>query len=206
MIPNQDPASILAWEELVAKVLEKRAVPKKPWWESVGLVAALTAIATVALTSVGSYLTQSALRKAELQAQQRSGSLQAAVFEVEKAHHLATETLHYSDERARYQRGQYRALHRDQLRNIVDSVNASDAKWRQGRYGEQLGFMVRFTGSNAILAAWDTVVSTLNRYSACSVEAKNKDCMALRPPVDSTLGRLRSAAVDYLSKQRDSTP
>jgi hypothetical protein len=171
-----DREQLLAHEQLMAEIVKIRSPEskaKKPW-ESTAVISALTAIATVAVTSVGSYFVQKGLREGDLSIAARAEAVAGERQVMETAHLLATEALHYAGERARIMSGAYRQLADEQVRPLVDSVNASDVRWRQGRNGSALA-AASVRDVPAVAQTWDRVAAAL-RLCRMFLEAATKDC------------------------------
>lgn len=206
-IPEADQQRILDYEDFAAKVASKRRTrEQKKWWESVGLVSSLTALLTVALTSVGSYCVQSNLRRSEMRSHADRAALEGEIDALNRSHLLAINALHFTDERHHIAQKHYK-LQPEQMRRLIDSVNASDAEWRRGRQGKRLDLGLRFPDSPQILTAWDTLAARLDRYSKCSMT--ETQCDAIRKESESSLVGFRRAAVDYVvrhSRKLDGGP
>jgi hypothetical protein len=195
-----DREQLLAHEQLMAEIMEIRShesKAKKPW-ESTAVISALTAIATVAVTSIGSYFVQNGLREGDLSIAARTEAVAGERQVMETAHLLATEALHYAGERARITSGAYRQLADAQVRPLVDSVNASDVRWRQGRNGSALAVRLRFSDVPAVAQTWDRVAAALQDFAGCSLEAATKDCSGPKRTTEEALEAFRSAAAAHV--------
>jgi len=202
MIPEADRQSALEYEKWIADVIRHRTpATEKRWWESAGLISSLTAILTVALTSIAGYYTQSALRKAEERTHQTLAEYEREVAVLQGAHTLAAEATHYATERNRIRNGTYKQLSTAQIKGLVDSVNAADTKWRQGREINRVGIELQFGEAGAVLQAWDTLAQRLDKYATCTVVEPPQNCAVMRPPVDSSISAFRHLAVTFIRKR-----
>lgn len=197
MTIEEEQAALLAHETFIADLLRRRSPPKR-WWESSALISSGTAILTVAVTSLAAFVTQKEIRDRDLVQHRQEVALAAEESTLQRAHLLATEAMHYSDERFRLRTGAYSGLKPEQVRRLIDSVNASDAMWRQGRYSEHLSMALQFIGFPELVAAWDSLARTLDHYSACSVEPPVNGCSALRVAVDTSLQAFGTAVIAHI--------
>ena len=200
MISEDEQRNLLQYEEFVAE-LNKRRNPssRKVWWESSAIISSVTAVVTVALSAIAGYSSQRLLRDNEVATKQAQETYQQEVAVLQAAHLLANEAVHYSYERSRLLDGEYDALDLKQKSTLTDSVNAADAKWRQGRQSSRVGLELEFGDNRAVMAAWDSVTSQINRYANCSV-TRNPDrpCWELRPAAESALTDFRALAVQQI--------
>jgi hypothetical protein len=202
---SPDWEEILGYEDRIAKVLEIRSRRDvKGWWEATGVVPALTAVLTVAVTSLGSYFVQVELRSGEQAERITRETAEAEMAALTTTYQLATASLHYTDERARIARHHYSMLKPEQLRRLIDSVNVNDSRWREGRDAMRLPLGLRFGEYPAILASWDTLVLALNQYSGCSVDTSQSSCAPLRVRATAASTAFREAVLAHVRSHLDS--
>ena len=117
------------------RTCEKRySSTRTSWWRSTsgairrrrnrggrhpGLLPSLTAVLTVALTSIAAYYTQRSMREEDFLTQQSKANYESSVAVINDAHLLANETLYWAGERDRL-------LWRD-YRNFSDAVRIPQA-------------------------------------------------------------------------------
>ncbi|MEO7181864.1 MAG: hypothetical protein ABI141_13565 [Gemmatimonadaceae bacterium] len=174
----------------------------KTWWESTAIISSATAVLTVALTAYAGYVAQRSLRTNDVATQRAQATYQQEVAVLQAAHLLATESLHYADERSRVTSGEYSSLQEVQRRRVIDSVNASDEKWRKGRQTSKVGLELEFGDDRPILASWDSLSARIDRFANCSVRPPNQGCTALRPPADSALETFRTLVVEHIRRHQ----
>jgi hypothetical protein len=203
MIPDDARKEILDYEDLMTEVSRKRSPssPKK-WWESTPIITSGTAVLTVALTAYAGFLSQRSLRANDVAVQRAQATYAQEVSVLQSAHLLATESLHYADERTRVRTGQYDALDSAQMNRIVDSVNAADEKWRKGRQTSKVGLELEFGDNRPIVDAWDSLSARINRFANCSVRPPREGCDMLRPPADSALENFRTLGVAHIRQHQ----
>lgn len=203
MIPEQERREILEYEDFITDVTRRRSPSsKKVWWESAPLISSATAVLTVALTAYFGFLVQRSLRSNDVANQRAEATYQQEVTVLQTAHLLATESLHYADERTRVMTGVYNGLDAKQRATLVDSVNVADEKWRKGRQTSKVGLELEFGDDPGILSAWDSLSARINRFANCSVRPPSGGCYALRPPADSALEHFRRLVVDHIRKHQ----
>jgi hypothetical protein len=204
VISEEERRKILEYEGLVTEVNRMRSPssPKK-WWESTAVITSATAVLTVALTAYAGFLSQRSLRANDVEVQRAQAMYQQEVAVLQSAHLLATESLHYADERSRVQTTpQYKALDVAQQNQIIDSVNVADDKWRKGRQTSKVGLELEFGDDRPILDAWDSLSARVNNYANCSVRPPKEGCDMLRPAAESALETFRALAVAHIRKHQ----
>jgi len=204
VITDDDRRKALEYEQWITEILKQRSPPsRKRWWEAVGLVSAITAVLTVGVTTVGGYFSQSALRREELRGRLNSEEYQQEVLVLQRAHSLATESAHYAAERYNIRTGRYDQLGPQQKQVLVDSVNAADTHWRQGRDMHRVGLELQFGEAAPVLQAWDALALKMDRYATCTVHEPTPECGLMHGPVDSAITAFRHFAVDYIRQRRN---
>lgn len=200
MITDADWDDALKYEERLARLLAVRSpTATKAWWQTSALLSAATAVLTVAVTSIGSYFSQASLREAEVARQRSHDTIETEVDALTTSTSMAADAIHYTDERAHLARGDYRALKPDQIHRLIDSVNASDTRWREGRGLARVLLGLRFGGFPVIVAAWDSLAKSVDRYSQCSLTRSVPNCQPMRGGVDTALIRYREAVLEHLA-------
>jgi hypothetical protein len=192
---------VLEYEDLMAEI-DKRRNPssKKPWWESAGVLSSLTAVLTVALTSLAAYYTQKSMKEKDFLTEQSKSNYESEVSTVNAAYVLANETMYWAGERDRLLWGDYRSFSPEQKKILVDSVNASDTKWRRGRAEQRVGLGLLFGNDPVVLGAWDSAVSHLNEYTSCTVARSG--CTTLRLPTEKAIETFRDSSVAHVRSAR----
>jgi hypothetical protein len=194
MISEDLKSSVLDYEDLLVDIEKRRNPPsKKRWWEGAGVLPSLTAVLTVALTSLAAYFTQRSMKEQDFLTQQSKVNYESITSVVSQAYLLANEALHWAGERDRLQWGDYRNFSPTQKISLVDSVNAADTRWRRGRAVQRVGLSLLFGSGTEVLAAWDTTVARLNAYTSCTVVRPN--CSGLRRPAERAIGTFSDAAI-----------
>lgn len=192
---------VLEYEDLMVEINKRRnPSSKKGWWEAPGVLPSLTAVLTVALTSIAAFYTQRSMREEDFLTQQSKANYESAVAVVNDAHVLANETLFWAGERDRLNSGEYSKLDTKQKNDLVDSVNASDTRWRSGRDVKRVGLDLLFNGDPKVLDAWDSTVVRLKLYTTCTVIQHG--CGSLRQPAESAIIWFRDSAVARLRSAR----
>lgn len=201
MISDEEKKKILEYEDLFSEI-SKRRNPKsnKGWWEAPGVLPSITAVLTVALTSLGAYCTQSRLRENDMVIQQSKAAYESRVAALQSAHLLASRSFHWASERARLRVGDYVGLPDDQKKPILDSVNVSDFRWRQGREQEKVGVELGFGRKPELIRAWDTTVARLNQYASCTAATPPRDCTSLREPARAMIDSFRKIGVAHIDQ------
>ena len=204
MISDQDKAEILKYEEAIAEINKVRS-PKteKHWWESPGMISAITAIATVGLTSIFAYVTQSRLRDKDFETQQSKAAYDGEVSSLQRAHLLASDAVHWSGERDRVIAGDYRQLSDADKNPIIDSVNAADFRWRKGRSVEKIDLELSFGSGPEVVARWDGVVARVNDYANCTASRSHApgECSPFRNPAAAAIDSFRTVGVDAIRRR-----
>lgn len=193
---DEDQRKALEYEQWFASVSKvRKPQTRSSWWESAALISSVTAVLTVALTSIAGYHSQRLLRDNEDALRKRDRAYEQDVAVLQASHSLATESAHYATERSRIATGMYSGLSAAQIRTLIDSVNAADTRWRQGREIQRVGLELGFGERSSVLVAWDTLVHRLDAFATCTVVGPQTLCGAMRSPVDSALVVFRHLAV-----------
>ena len=203
-ITEEQKTEILEYEGIVSQVNQLRN-PKseKHWWESPGMISAVTAIATVGLTSIFAYVTQSRLRDKDFQTQQSKAAYDGEVASLQRAHLLASDALHWSGERDRVVAGDYSKRSDKDRQPIIDSANAADFRWRKGRSAEKIDLELSFGSGPEVSDTWDKVTSRVNEYASCTARQPHgvRDCYGFRDPAAAAVDSFRKIGVDAIRKR-----
>lgn len=196
----------LAQEQFIAEVLRIRKEPREKldWWKEAGIIGAIAAVATVAVTTFGTGYMQTRLKSQEVSLSRQEVGLNQTRDAMITVYDLLSALLKGTDDRAYMAAGQYDALPDTMFNRLVVESNAIDSRWRRERGMAAAGVYLYFGDHAATPEAWESTRDRMQRYANCAesayvvAHARNihvNACVLERVVAESSFNALRDSLI-----------
>lgn len=159
----------LEYEKFVSEVLQTRKPPDRPkWYQAPSVVAAATAVLTVAVTSFANYRVAQLARAQDTFIQRQQALFSKKQDLVVNSFDLLAGMTKVNEEKLWIAQGEYDALPKDQRDSTVARMNQGDDAWRRER--DKIGLLVHvyYTGDTAMTSSWQTVRFAMDTLTLCT--------------------------------------
>jgi hypothetical protein len=171
--------------------------PPTPWYESPAIVA----VASVIVASVLTYFAQRESKKDETTLALRKAGLEQAQAARSTVDELVANLLVAAYDRTAMAQGKYDDLDTAYLREIRDSADGADRRWRIGRHTAEGALQFYFGGDTAVLSAWDSMRARMQRYADCAEHTYRRYLTSMAP--ESACAAVRDTATKSVRRLND---
>ncbi len=135
MLTEGEKQQALEQEKFIADILKIRRTPprEKKWWTIPAITTTITAVLTVAVTSLATYYMQTRLKSQEFALSRQDLRLTQTRDAMITVYELLATLLKGTEDRAKMAAGQYDALPDSMFNRIVQETNTIDDRWRRER-------------------------------------------------------------------------
>ncbi len=173
MLTDGEKQQALEQEKFIADVLKIRRTPprEKKWWTIPAITTTITAVLTVAVTSLGTYYMQTRLKSQEFALSRQDLRLTQTRDAMITVYELLATLLKGTEDRAKMAAGQYDALPDSMFNRIVQETNTIDDRWRRERETAEAGVYLYFGDRPETVAEWVRTRSQMQIYADCAEQA-----------------------------------